>query len=41
LDDSAGVEAGVTHVAFGHCLGPDFNEALDLIGKEVIPHFRK
>jgi 5,10-methylenetetrahydromethanopterin reductase len=32
--------AGVTHVAFGHCLGPDFNEALDLIGREVLPHFR-
>ena len=32
--------AGVTHVAFGHCLGPDFNEALDLLGKEVLPHFR-
>jgi len=34
------VEAGVTHVAFGHCLGPDFNEALDLLGKKVLPHFR-
>ncbi|MCF7982144.1 MAG: LLM class flavin-dependent oxidoreductase [Pseudomonadales bacterium] len=32
--------AGVTHVAFGHCLGPDFNEALDLLGKEVLPHFK-
>jgi 5,10-methylenetetrahydromethanopterin reductase len=34
-------EAGVTHVAFGHCLGPDFDEALDLLGKEVLPHFRR
>lgn len=32
--------AGVTHVAFGHCLGPDFDEALDLLGEEVLPHFR-
>ena len=34
-------EAGVTHVAFGHPLGPNFDEALDLIGREIIPHFRK
>jgi 5,10-methylenetetrahydromethanopterin reductase len=33
--------AGVTHVAFGHCLGPDFDEALDLLGREVLPHFRR
>jgi len=32
--------AGVTHVAFGHPLGPDFDEALDLLGREVLPHFR-
>ena len=32
--------AGVTHVAFGHCLGPDFNAALDLLGREVLPHFK-
>jgi len=32
-------KAGVNHIAFGHCLGPDFNEALDLLGKEVLPHF--
>lgn len=32
--------AGVTHVAFGHPLGPDFNEAVDLLGKEVLPHFK-
>jgi 5,10-methylenetetrahydromethanopterin reductase len=35
------VAAGVNHVAFGHCLGPDFDEALDLLGKEVLPHFEK
>ncbi len=34
------VEAGVTHIACGHCLGPDFDEALDLLGREVLPHFR-
>lgn len=34
------VDAGVSHVAFGHCLGPDFDEALDLLGKQVLPHFR-
>jgi 5,10-methylenetetrahydromethanopterin reductase len=34
------VDAGVTHVAFGHCLGPNFDEALDILGKEVLPHFR-
>ena len=34
------VDAGVTHVAFGHCLGPNFDEALDLLGKEVLPHFK-
>jgi 5,10-methylenetetrahydromethanopterin reductase len=35
------IDAGVNHVAFGHCLGPDFDEALDLLGREVLPHFRK
>jgi 5,10-methylenetetrahydromethanopterin reductase len=34
------VDAGVTHVAFGHCLGPNFDEALDILGKEVLPHFK-
>lgn len=33
------IAAGVTHVAFGHPLGPDFEEALDLIGREILPHF--
>lgn len=35
------IDAGVTHVAFGHPLGPDFEEALHLIGREIIPHFRR
>lgn len=34
------VAAGVTHVAFGHPLGPDFNAALDLIGTRILPHFK-
>ncbi len=34
------VDAGVTHVAFGHCLGPNFDEALDILGKQVLPHFK-
>lgn len=35
------IDAGVTHVAFGHPLGPDFEEALRLIGDEIIPRFRR
>ncbi len=34
------IEAGVTHVAFGHPLGPDFDQALALLGEEILPHFR-
>ena len=34
------IRAGVDHVCFGHPLGPDFNEALALLGKDVLPHFR-
>jgi len=34
------IAAGVDHICFGHPLGPDFNEALDLLGKEILPHFR-
>jgi len=34
------VDAGVTHVAFGHCLGPNFDEALDLLGKQLLPYFK-
>ncbi len=33
------IAAGVTHVAFGHPLGPDFDEAVDLIGSQILPHF--
>ena len=35
------ISAGVTHVAFGHPLGPSFEEAVDLIGREILPHFAK
>jgi len=35
------VDAGVNHVAFGHCLGPNFDEALELLGTVVLPHFKK
>jgi 5,10-methylenetetrahydromethanopterin reductase len=35
------VEMGVTHLSFGPPLGPDLAEAVRLIGKEVIPHFRE
>lgn len=34
------IEVGVNHISFGHPLGPDFDEAVDLIGKEILPHFR-
>ncbi len=33
------VDAGVRHVAFGHCLGPDFDTALELLGRRVLPYF--
>jgi 5,10-methylenetetrahydromethanopterin reductase len=33
--------AGVDHVAFGHPLGPNFEEAVDLIGQEILPHFKR
>lgn len=35
------IAAGATHIAFGPPLGPDFDEALDLLAKDVLPHFRK
>ncbi|HSA91634.1 MAG TPA: LLM class flavin-dependent oxidoreductase [Terriglobales bacterium] len=35
------IAAGVTHIAFGHPLGPDFEQALHLIGREIIPRFRR
>ncbi|MEX1147697.1 MAG: LLM class flavin-dependent oxidoreductase, partial [Sphingomonadales bacterium] len=34
------INAGATHIAFGPPLGPDFDEALDLIATEVLPHFK-
>lgn len=34
-------DAGMTHLAFGHPLGPNFDEAVDLIGTEVLPHFQR
>ncbi|QIB67321.1 LLM class flavin-dependent oxidoreductase [Kineobactrum salinum] len=33
--------AGATHIAFGPPLGPDFDEALDIIAKDILPHFSK
>lgn len=33
------VEAGVCHLSFGPPLGPDLERAIELLGKEVIPHF--
>ncbi len=34
------IAAGATHIAFGPPLGPDFDEALDLLAKDVLPHFK-
>ncbi|MFW6074906.1 MAG: LLM class flavin-dependent oxidoreductase [Chloroflexota bacterium] len=34
------VDLGATHLSFGPPLGPDPVEAIDIIGREVIPHFR-
>jgi 5,10-methylenetetrahydromethanopterin reductase len=31
---------GVRHISFGPPLGPDINEAIRVIGQQVIPHFR-
>jgi 5,10-methylenetetrahydromethanopterin reductase len=33
-------EAGVDEVSFGGPLGPDPDEAIRLMGEQVIPHFR-
>jgi 5,10-methylenetetrahydromethanopterin reductase len=33
------VEAGACHLSFGPPLGPDLERAIELLGKEVIPHF--
>jgi 5,10-methylenetetrahydromethanopterin reductase len=34
------VEAGVHHLSFGPPLGPDLLTAVELLGREVLPHFR-
>lgn len=34
------VKAGVNHIIYGYPLGPSREEAIRLIGEEVIPHFR-
>jgi len=33
------IEAGANHVAFGPPLGPNFDEALEILAKDVLPHF--
>jgi 5,10-methylenetetrahydromethanopterin reductase len=35
------VALGVDHISLGPPLGPDILEAISLIGRDVIPHFRK
>jgi 5,10-methylenetetrahydromethanopterin reductase len=35
------VVLGVDHISLGPPLGPDILEAVALIGRNVIPHFRK
>jgi 5,10-methylenetetrahydromethanopterin reductase len=35
------VQAGVDHLSFGPPLGPDRLEAIELLGRDVIPHFRR
>lgn len=35
------VERGVKHISLGPPLGPDIHQAIAVIGREVIPHFRK
>jgi 5,10-methylenetetrahydromethanopterin reductase len=34
------VAAGARHLSFGPPLGPDVAEALRILGREVLPHFR-
>lgn len=34
------VAQGVRHISFGPPLGPDIDEAIYLIGRDIIPHFR-
>lgn len=33
------IDAGATHIAFGGPLGPDVDEAVDLLAREIIPRF--
>ena len=35
------VELGVNHISFGPPIGPDLTKAVEAIGRDVIPHFRK
>lgn len=35
------VEMGVQHLSFGPPLGPDPEAAIELLGREVLPHFRE
>lgn len=34
------VEAGARHLSFGPPLGPDLQQAIELLGERVLPHFR-
>jgi 5,10-methylenetetrahydromethanopterin reductase len=34
------VEMGAQHLSFGPPLGPDPFEAIDVLGRDVLPHFR-
>ena len=34
------VELGAKHLSFGPPLGPDPFEAIDVLAREVLPHFR-
>jgi 5,10-methylenetetrahydromethanopterin reductase len=34
------LKSGVTHICYGHPLGPKIEESINLIGKKVIPYFR-
>ena len=35
------VKMGATHISFGPPLGPDLMAAIQAIGRDVIPHFKK
>jgi 5,10-methylenetetrahydromethanopterin reductase len=35
------VALGVNHISLGPPLGPDILAAIEIIGRDVIPHFRK